>query len=83
MGERPVPLPNIPYLPGKGSPLWFSSLLVGSIHNFAKLSQAFVNCFSSNRVYNKTLDSLNAIRQGPQEPLKENLDWFNTMAMQI
>ena len=40
--------------------LWFSSLPAGSIHDFAKLLQAFMNHFFSSRVYKKTLDSLNA-----------------------
>ena len=61
--------------------LWFSSLLAGLIHNFVKLSQAFVNRFSSSKVYKKTLDSFNIIWQGPQEPLKEYLDRFNTIAI--
>ena len=42
-----------------------------------------MNRFSSSRVYKKTSDSLNAIRQVPQELLKEYLDRFNTVAMQI
>ena len=67
----------------KAALLWFSSLPVGTIHNFAKLSQAFVNSFSSSRVCKKFLDSLNAIWQGLQELLKEYLDQFNTMVMQI
>ena len=49
----------------KSTLLWFLSLLAGMIHKFAKLSQAFVNRFSSSQVYKKTSDSLNAIRQGP------------------
>ena len=32
----------------KAALLWFSSLPVGTIHNFAKLSQAFMNRFSSS-----------------------------------
>ena len=71
------------FLVGKSRPLWFSSLLVKSIHDFAELSQAFVNCLSSSQVYTKTSDSLNAIWQGTQEPLKEYLDRFNIVAMQI
>ena len=63
--------------------LWFSSLLAGLIHDFVELSQAFVNHFSSSRVYKKTLNSLNMIWQGPQEPLREYLDRFNAVAMQI
>ena len=63
--------------------LWFSSLPVRSIHEFTELSQAFVNCFSSSQVYKKIVDSLNTIRQGQQEPLREYLDRFNAIAMQI
>ena len=67
----------------KAALLWFSSVLAGTIHNFPELSQAFVNRFSSIQVYKKTLDSLNAIYQGSQETLREYLDRFNTVAMQI
>ena len=42
-----------------------------------------MNHFSSSRVYKRTLHSLNAIWQGPQEPSREYLDQFNTMVMQI
>ena len=67
----------------KATLLWFSSLPTRTIHSFTKLSQAFVNQFSSNQVYKKTLDALNAIRHGPQEPLREYLNRFNDVAMQI
>ena len=63
--------------------LWFSSLPAGSIHDFVELSQAFMNHFFSSRVYKKTLDSLNAIKHGLKEPLREYLDQFNTVTMQI
>ena len=42
--------------------LCFLSLPTRTIHSFAKLLQAFVNRFSSSRVYKKTLNALNAIR---------------------
>ena len=42
-----------------------------------------MNKFSSSLVYKKTSDSLNAIRQRTQEPLREYLDQFNILAMQI
>ena len=61
--------------------LWFSSLPVGIIHNFVELSQAYTNRFSSSQVYRKTSDSLNAIGQGPQEPLREYLGRFNTVVI--
>ena len=65
----------------KAALLWFSSLPAGSIHDFVELLQAFVNRFSSSWVYKKTLDSLNVIRQSPQEPLREYLDQFDAVAM--
>ena len=67
----------------KAALLWFSSLPARTIHNFAELSQALVNQFSLSRVYKKTSDALNAIRQGSQEPLGEYLNQFNTVAMQM
>ena len=50
---------------------------------FSSFSQAFMNHFSSNRIYKKTLKSLNAIWQESQEPLKEYLNRFNIAAMHI
>ena len=67
----------------KAALLWFSSLPADIIYNFAKLSQVFVNRFSLSQIYKKTSDSLNTIRQRPQESLREYLDQFNTVAMQI
>ena len=62
-----------PIFPKKPTLLWFLSLPSRLIHNFAELSQAFVNRFFSSRVYKKTSNFFNAIRQGPQELLREYL----------
>lgn len=74
---------TFPTFPEKMALLWFFSLPTRSIHDFAKFSRAFVNRFFSSWVYKKTSDSLSAIRQGPQEPLREYLDRFNVVAMKI
>ena len=42
--------------------LCFSSLTVGSIHNFFEISQTFVNQFSSSQIYTKTIDALNHVK---------------------
>ena len=74
---------TLPTILEKVALLWFSSLPSRLIHNFVELSQAFVNRFSLSWVYKKISDSLNAIQQGPQEPLREYLDRFNIVVMQI
>ena len=42
--------------------------------------EALLNHFSSNEIYEKTSDTLNHIKQGPNEPLKDYLTRFNVEA---
>ena len=65
----------------KSTLLWFSSFRIRSVHDFSELLEASINRFSSSRVCQKTLDALNAMKQEPQESLKEYLDYFNAVAM--
>ena len=61
--------------------LLFSTLLARPIHDFVEFLQAFINHFSSSRIYQKMLDFLNNVKQGPNELLKDYLIRFNVVAI--
>ena len=66
----------------KSTLLWFSYFLARSLNNFSRLSQVFVNQFSSSQIYTKTANALNPVKQGQNESLSGYLT-YNTVAMEI
>nr|XP_027122163.1 uncharacterized protein LOC113739118 [Coffea arabica] len=63
--------------------LWFKGLAPGSIRNFPELVRQFVAQFVSSKTYSKNAAHLMAIRQKPDESLRNFMARFNTESLQI
>nr|XP_027066609.1 uncharacterized protein LOC113692397 [Coffea arabica] len=70
------------FLKGKAR-LWFQGLAPGSIRNFPVLARQFVAQFVSSKTYSKNAAHLIAIRQKPDESLRNFMTRFNTESLQI
>ena len=55
----------------------------GSINDFEQFSKAFTNHFFSSRIYTRSKDALNYIKERQNEPLRDYLYRFNAVAMEI
>ncbi|XP_043696635.1 uncharacterized protein LOC122647268 [Telopea speciosissima] len=62
---------------------WFSSLPPRSFSNFTALGRAFLAYFISSRVHKKTTANLLAIKQQPEESIRNFLIGFNKEAPQV
>ncbi|KAL0293179.1 UNVERIFIED_CONTAM: hypothetical protein Sradi_6953300 [Sesamum radiatum] len=62
---------------------WFNQLPVGFIRSFQEFRSLFLHQFASSRKVRKTELNLFAILQGEDEPLKEYLQRFNTVALEV
>nr|XP_027082472.1 uncharacterized protein LOC113704798 [Coffea arabica] len=63
--------------------LWFQGLAPGSIRSFSELARQFVAQFVSSKTYSKNAAHLMAIRQKPDESLRNFMARFNTESLQI
>nr|XP_027072020.1 uncharacterized protein LOC113696835 [Coffea arabica] len=70
------------FLKGKAR-LWFQGLAPGSIRSFTELARQFASQFVSSKTYSKNAAHLMAIRQKPDESLKNFMTRFNTESLQI
>ncbi|KAL0405124.1 UNVERIFIED_CONTAM: hypothetical protein Slati_3826300 [Sesamum latifolium] len=62
---------------------WFNQLPMGVIGSFQEFRSLFLHQFSSIRKLRKIELSLFAVRQKDNEPLKEYLQRFNTIALEV
>ncbi|KAL0415866.1 UNVERIFIED_CONTAM: hypothetical protein Slati_3418500 [Sesamum latifolium] len=62
---------------------WFNQLPVGAIGNFQEFRSLFLHQFASSRKLRKTELSLFAVRQKDDKPLKEYLQRFNAVALEV
>ncbi|XP_071909730.1 uncharacterized protein [Coffea arabica] len=70
------------FLKGKAR-LWFQGLAPRSIRNFPELARQFVARFVSSKTYSKNATHLMAIRQRPDESLRNFMTRFNTESLQV
>nr|XP_027090226.1 uncharacterized protein LOC113711261 [Coffea arabica] len=70
------------FLKGKAR-LWFQGLAPGSIRSFPELARQFATQFVSTKTYSKNATHLMAIRQKPDESLRNFMTRFNTESLQI
>ncbi|XP_071933618.1 uncharacterized protein [Coffea arabica] len=70
------------FLKGKAR-LWFQDLTPGSIRSFAELARQFAAQLVSSKTYSKNTAHLMAIKQKPDESLKNFMTRFNTESLQI
>ncbi|XP_027150352.1 uncharacterized protein LOC113750589 [Coffea eugenioides] len=70
------------FLKGKAQ-LWFQGLAPGSIRSFAELARQFAAQFVSSKTYSKNATHLMAIKQKPDESLRNFMTLFNTENLQI
>ncbi|XP_058733300.1 uncharacterized protein LOC131604903 [Vicia villosa] len=67
----------------KGAMTWYKNLPPNSIHSWAELKKFFSNHFRASRRQPKSEATLEAVIQGTDEPLWENLDRFNKEVVQV
>ncbi|XP_027093658.1 uncharacterized protein [Coffea arabica] len=70
------------FLKGKAR-LWFQGLAPGSIRSFRELARQFVAQFVSSKTYSKNATHLIAIRQRPDESLRNFMTRFNAESLQV
>ncbi|XP_071939263.1 uncharacterized protein [Coffea arabica] len=70
------------FLKGKAR-LWFQDLAPGSIRSFSELARQFVAQFVFSKTYSKNATHLMAIRQKPEESLRNFMTRFNTKSLQM
>ncbi|XP_027150380.1 uncharacterized protein LOC113750622 [Coffea eugenioides] len=70
------------FLKGKAR-LWFQGLAPGSIRSFPELARQFAVQFVSSKTYSKNASHLMAIKQKPDESLRNFMTRFNTESLQI
>ncbi|XP_043699510.1 uncharacterized protein LOC122650226 [Telopea speciosissima] len=63
--------------------LWFTKLKPNSIKNFTELAQAFVNRFQSSVKQKKTAANLLAVKQRPDESIRDYITCFNGEVLEI
>ncbi|XP_027154924.1 uncharacterized protein LOC113754966 [Coffea eugenioides] len=74
---------NFPmFLKGKAR-FWFQGLAPGSIRSFPELARQFAAQFVSSKTYSKNAAHLMAIKQKPDESLRNFMTRFNTESLQI
>ncbi|KAL0455038.1 UNVERIFIED_CONTAM: hypothetical protein Slati_0843000 [Sesamum latifolium] len=62
---------------------WFNQLLVGPIGSFQEFRSLFLHQLASSRKLHKMELSLFIVRQTDNEPLKEYLQRFNAVALEV
>ncbi|XP_027151312.1 uncharacterized protein LOC113751485 [Coffea eugenioides] len=70
------------FLKGKAR-LWFQGLAPGSIRGFTELARKFAAQFVTSKTYSKNAAHLMAVKQKPDESLKNFMTRFNTESLQI
>src|SRR3954468_9839273 len=67
----------------KGAMNWYMNLRPNSIHSWTELKELFLSHFTSSRRQPKSEANLEAVIQGPNEPLRDYLERFNKEAVQV
>lgn len=62
---------------------WFQFLMLRFIDSLMYLKEKFRSAFVTNKEKPKTEANLRLIKQGPQEPLREYISWFNKEARSV
>ena len=62
---------------------WWYSLKPGSIINFDQLARQLLTHFSSYRTAARTMTSLMAVKQNPDETLLEYVKHFNAATLEV
>ncbi|XP_043705426.1 uncharacterized protein LOC122655286 [Telopea speciosissima] len=63
--------------------LWFAKLKPNSIRSFTELAKAFMSCFHSSVKQKKTATNLLAVKQRPDESIRDYITCFNGEALKI
>ncbi|XP_058724210.1 uncharacterized protein LOC131595762 [Vicia villosa] len=67
----------------KGAMNWYRNLPSNSIHSWTELKELFLSHFTASRRQPKSEANLEAVVQGPNEPLRDYLERFNKEAVQV
>src|SRR4051812_13980103 len=67
----------------KGAMNWYRNLRPNSIHSWTELKELFLSHFTASRRQPKSEANLEAVIQGPNEPLRDYLDRYNEEFVQV
>ncbi|GAU34804.1 hypothetical protein TSUD_394300, partial [Trifolium subterraneum] len=67
----------------RGASTWWRNLPPGSIDSWEELCRMFTAHFTTSRRHPKTVASLKAIIQGPEEPLRNYIERFNKISVEV
>ncbi|GAU34117.1 hypothetical protein TSUD_65960 [Trifolium subterraneum] len=67
----------------RGASTWWRNLPPGSIDSWEELCRTFTAHFTTSRRYPKTVASLKAIVQGPEESLRNYIERFNKVSVEV
>ncbi|GAU50523.1 hypothetical protein TSUD_177730 [Trifolium subterraneum] len=67
----------------RGASTWWRNLLPGSIDSWEELCRTFTAHFTTSRRHPKTVASLKAIVQGPEESLRNYIERFNKVSVEV
>ncbi|GAU33039.1 hypothetical protein TSUD_151930, partial [Trifolium subterraneum] len=67
----------------RGASTWWRNLPPGSIDSWEELCRTFTAHFTTSRRHPKTVASLKAIVQGPEEPLRNYIERFNKVSVEV
>ncbi|GAU11232.1 hypothetical protein TSUD_342220 [Trifolium subterraneum] len=67
----------------RGTSTWWRNLPPGSIDSWEELCRMFTTHFTTSRRHPKTVASLKAIVQGPEESLRNYIERFNKVSVEV
>ncbi|GAU26993.1 hypothetical protein TSUD_290450 [Trifolium subterraneum] len=67
----------------RGASTWWRNLPPGSIDMWEELCRMFTTHFTTSRRHSKTVASLKAIIQGPEESLRSYIEMFNKISVEV
>ncbi|GAU27038.1 hypothetical protein TSUD_314000 [Trifolium subterraneum] len=67
----------------RGASTWWRNLPPGSIDSWEELCRTFTAHFTTSQRHPKTVASLKAIVQGPEEPLRNYIERFNRVSVEV
>ncbi|GAU43618.1 hypothetical protein TSUD_185110 [Trifolium subterraneum] len=67
----------------RGASTWWRNLPPGSIDSWEELCRTFTAHFTTSRLHPKTVASLKAIVQGPEESLRNYIERFNKVSVEV
>ncbi|GAU12961.1 hypothetical protein TSUD_191520 [Trifolium subterraneum] len=72
-----------PFSQVRGASTWWRNLPPGSIDSWEELCRTFTAHFTTSRRHPKTVASLKAIVQGPEESLRSYIERFNKVSVEV